>query len=52
MRAGVWCSQGVQLERRYGTGLFAALLVELLLLSHGLVVALAWLAAYYVPEYQ
>jgi membrane associated rhomboid family serine protease len=43
--------KGVLLERRYGSAVFAALLGELLLLSHGLFVALAWAAAYYVPEY-
>ncbi|KAF6254631.1 hypothetical protein COO60DRAFT_1703209 [Scenedesmus sp. NREL 46B-D3] len=43
--------KGVLLERRFGSAKFAALLAELLLLSHGLFVGLAWLAAYYVPEY-
>jgi membrane associated rhomboid family serine protease len=43
--------KGVLLERRFGSAKFAALLAELLLLSHGMFVGLAWLAAYYVPEY-
>ncbi|WIA19520.1 hypothetical protein OEZ85_004129 [Tetradesmus obliquus] len=43
--------KGVLLERRFGSVRFAALLGELLLLSHGLFVGLAAAAAYYVPEY-
>lgn len=43
--------QGVQLEQQYGSLRFAGLLVELLLMSHGLFVGAAALAAAYVPEY-
>eukprot|EP00879_Flechtneria_rotunda_P026374 GHRR01028118.1.p2 GENE.GHRR01028118.1~~GHRR01028118.1.p2 ORF type:complete len:102 (+),score=40.04 GHRR01028118.1:472-777(+) len=43
--------QGVQLEHRYGSGAFALLLAELLVLSHSMFVALAVLAAEYVPEF-
>lgn len=43
--------QGVQLEQRHGSVKFAALLGEMLLLSHGMFVAIAAVAAHYVPEY-
>lgn len=44
--------QGVQLERRYGSVRFAAVVAELLLLSHGLVLAISTLLATYIPEYR
>eukprot|EP00879_Flechtneria_rotunda_P020493 GHRR01021561.1.p1 GENE.GHRR01021561.1~~GHRR01021561.1.p1 ORF type:complete len:250 (+),score=99.52 GHRR01021561.1:583-1332(+) len=49
MSSMLW--KGVQLEHRYGSGAFALLLAELLVLSHSMFVALAVLAAEYVPEF-
>jgi len=40
------------LEPRMGSAKFAALLAELLLLSHGLVVATSAVASSYIPEYR
>jgi hypothetical protein len=43
--------QGVQLERALGSQGFALLLLELLVLSHGLVAGLAWTLPAYIPAY-
>jgi hypothetical protein len=50
--SGLVCVQGVQLEPRYGHVGFAALLAELLLLSHGLTALLAWGLAEAIPGYR
>ncbi|GLC37106.1 hypothetical protein PLESTB_001391100 [Pleodorina starrii] len=44
--------KGVQLERRYGTKLFAALVSELLLLSQGLYIVLTVLLSSQIPGYR
>ncbi len=44
--------QGTMLEPRMGSPKFAALLLELLLLSHGLVVGVSAVASSYIPEYR
>lgn len=40
------------LEPRLGSAKFAALLAELLLLSHGLVVVVSGVASSYIPDYK
>jgi rhomboid domain-containing protein 1 len=50
MSSLVW--KGVNLEQSYGSVKFAALVGELLLLSHGLVLAGSALLAAYIPEYR
>lgn len=40
------------MEPRMGSAKFAALLAELLLLSHGLVVGVSAVASSYIPEYR
>lgn len=44
--------QGIQLELRWGSTAFAGLIVELLVLSHTLVVAGTAMLAHYIPEYR
>lgn len=44
--------KGVRLESRMGSAAFAALTAELLVLSHGMVVAGSWVLAQYIPEYR
>lgn len=40
------------MEQRYGSMAFAGLVVELLVLSHALVVGATAMLAYYIPEYR
>ena len=44
--------KGVQLEQRYGSLRFAALVAELLALSQALYVGAAGLLAHHIPEYR